>query len=125
MSKIITSILATTLLALATAGTATAASGACLRVIVVKNDNVTKYLHELDKARTMSKRLGVAVQIHAYRATYAGTDTGELVVTIEYPSFQAMAEAQVKQEVDKECSRWRGSLEKTLTITSDSIYREL
>src|SRR3984885_80277 len=125
MSKIITSILAAALLALATAGTAPAASGACLRVIVVKTDNVTNYLHELDKARTMSKRLGVAVQIHAYRATYAGTDTGELVVTIEYPSFQAMAEAQVKQEADKEFSSWLASLEKTRTITSDSIYREL
>src|SRR5580700_673051 len=120
MSKIITSILATTLLALATAG-----SGACLRVIVVKTDNVTNYLHELDKARAMSKRLGVAVQIHAYRATYAGTDTGELVVTIEYASFQAMAEAQVKQDADKEFSSWMASLEKMRTITSDSIYREL
>jgi hypothetical protein len=125
MSKTVTSLIATALLALAISGTAAAATGACLRVIVVKADNVTTYLHELDKARDMAKRLGLSIQIHAYRATYAGAATGELVVTIEYPSFQAMADAVAKQESDKEFSAWLKGLDKVRTITSDSLYREL
>jgi hypothetical protein len=96
MSRKITSLVAAAALAIALSSAASAASSVWLRVIMVKSDNVTAYLQELDKARAMMKRLGVQTQIRIWRATYAGPNTGTLVVTQEYPSWSAFADAQAK-----------------------------
>ena len=125
MSKIITSILATALLALATAGTATAASGACLRVIVVKTDNVTNYLHELDKARDdvqAARRGGADPRLSRDLCRHGHRRAGGHHRVSELPGDgRGAGEAGA----DKEFSSWMASLEKMRTITSDSIYREL
>ena len=59
------------------------------------------------------------------QASYAGTDAGAVVATIEYPSMAALAEAEMKLRADKDYVAWVKSLDKIRTIVSDSIYREL
>jgi hypothetical protein len=124
MSRRMTSLVAGAVLALAMSS-AFAASTAWQRVITVETDNVAAYLQELDKARAMLKRLGIQSQIRVWRATFAGPDTGTVVVSQEYPSWAALSGAQAKTAADPEFSAWLKNLDKVRHITSDSLYREL
>jgi hypothetical protein len=125
MSKRITALIASAALALALSGNAVAASTTWLRVISVKTDNVSAYLQQLDKGRAMLKRLGVATTLRVWRATYAGPNTGTVIVSQEYPNWAAFADGQAKTAADPEFSAWLAGLDKVRTITSDSLYREL
>ena len=112
-------------LALGLSATAFADSSIVLRVVTVKTDDVGAYMHELDKARDMLKRLGISAQIRAWRATFAGPNTGAVVVSQEYASLAALADAMTKVAADPEYNQWLKNLDKMRTIESDSIYREL
>ena len=125
MLKIMASLALVLALGLGVSNPALAEGKTYLRVIVVKTEDASAYLHELDKGKVMLKRLGVTVQIRAWRATYAGPDTGSVIVSQEYPSFAAFAEAAAKTAADPEFSQWLRSLEKVRKIASDSLYQEL
>lgn len=118
-------LIAATAVAIAMSGLALAASTAVQRVITVKTDNVAAYIAELDKGRAMMKRLGVNSTLRVWRATFAGPNAGTVVVTQEYASFAALADANAKTSADPEFSKWLATLDKVRTITSDSLYREL
>ncbi len=120
-----TALIASATLALCLAGTALAASTAWIRVINVKTDNVSAYMQQLDKGRAMMKRLGINSTLHVYRASFAGSGAGSIVVTQEYPTWAAFADAQAKTAADAEFSAWLKGLDSVRTITSDSLYREL
>ena len=125
MSRKLLALVAAAACALALTGNAFAANTEWLRVINVKTDNVAAYVQELDKGRAMMKRLGVNVTTRIWRATYAGPNTGMIVVSQEYPSWQAFVDAQGKTSADPQFSAWLAGLDKIRTIISDSIYREL
>jgi hypothetical protein len=119
------SLIAATALALAFSGMAHAANTAVLRVITVKSDNVAAYIQELDKGKAMMKKLGISSTLRVWRATFAGPNAGTVVVTQEYASLTALADANAKTAADPEFSKWLAALDKVRTITSDSLYREL
>ena len=82
-------------------------------------------MHELDTNRALMKKLGVNMQLRVFRATFAGPNTGTIVVTQEYASWAALSDAQAKTAADPEFSKWLKNLDTVRTITSDSLYREL
>ena len=96
-----------------------------IRVVIVKTDNPTAYVEALEKAKDIMKRAGITATIHVYQAQFAGPDAGAVVASIEYPSLQALADADAKLRNDKEYTEWIKGLNKIRTIVSDSIYREL
>jgi hypothetical protein len=112
-------------LGLGVSNTSLAEGKTYLRVVVVKTEDASAYLHELDKGKVILKRLGVSVQTRAWRATFAGAETGALIVSQEYPSFAAFADAATKTAADPEFSQWIKSLDKLRKIASDSLYQEL
>jgi hypothetical protein len=125
MSRKLLALVAAAACALSLTGNAFAANTGWLRVINVKTDNVAAYVQELDKGRAMMKRLGVNVTTRIWRATYAGPNTGMIVVSQEFPSWQAFVDTQSKTSADPQFSAWLAGLDKIRTIVSDSIYREL
>jgi ABC-type sugar transport system substrate-binding protein len=125
MFKRTTTLIASAVLALCLAGTALADSNAWIRVIMVKTDNVSAYMQQLDKGRAMMKRLGINSTLHVYKATFAGSGTGQVVVTQEYASWTALSDAQAKTAADPEFAAWLKNLDNVRTIVSDSLYREL
>jgi hypothetical protein len=125
MSRKFTSLIAAAALAFALSSAASAASTVVLRVITVKTDNVSVYMQQLEKGRAMLKRLNIPTQLRVWRATYAGPNTGTVIVSQEYPSWAAFSESQSKTAADPEFSAWLAGLDKVRTITSDSLYREL
>ena len=112
-------------MAVGLAGPALADSTVVLRVISVKTDDVTAYVHELDKGRQIIKRLGLSVQTRAWRATFAGPNAGTIIVSQEFASMMACADAMTKTGADPEYTQWIKNLDKMRTIVSDSLYREL
>lgn len=95
------------------------------RVLIVKSDNVSAYLEQLEKGREIMKRIGVPYQIRLWQGTFAGPNAGSIVVVIEYSSLAALADADAKTRADKEFQTWVKGLDKIRTIVSDSIYKEL
>jgi len=125
MSRKFTALVAAAALALALTGNAFAASTVWLRVITVKTDNVAAYTHEIERGRALMKKLGLQITTRIWRATFAGPDAGTVVVSQEFPSWQAFSDAQAKVAADKDMQAFLAGLDKIRTITSDSLYREL
>ena len=96
-----------------------------IRVVVVKTDNPAAYAEAIEKGKEIMKKLGVPATIHVYQGTYAGSEAGAVASVIEYPSLQALADADAKLRADKDYTDWIKGLNKVRTIVSDSIYREL
>jgi hypothetical protein len=96
-----------------------------IRVVIVKTDNPAAYAEAIEKGKEIIKKAGVSANIHVYQATYAGPETGTVGSVIEYPSLQALADADAKLRADKDYAEWIKGLNKIRTIVSDSIYREL
>lgn len=107
------------------AATALAGSSVVLRVVTVKTDNAAAYVQEIDKARQIIKRLGLSVHTRVWRATYAGPNAGTVIVSQEYASLVAFADAMTKANADPEYSQLIKGLDKIRTVQSDSLYSEL
>jgi hypothetical protein len=104
---------------------ASQAQSAVLRVFVVKTDNVSTYIKEVAKGDALRKRLQMHANLRVWRARFAGTDTGAVVVSIEYPSLAVLAQEEAKGLADPEYAAWLSGLDKIRTIVSDSTYDEL
>lgn len=112
-------------LLLALSSTASAQKTTVLRVVIVKTDNVSGYLAELENGKALMKKLGVNQNIRVWQATFAGPNAGSIAVAIEFPNMAALADADSKTRGDKDYQAWIKNMEKVRTIVSDSIYREL
>ena len=69
-----------------------------------------------------------SAQIRAWQATYAGTDAGNVVITLEFADFAAFARSEpayTQAASDPEFSTWAAGLAVIRTITSDSLHIEL
>ena len=96
-----------------------------LRVIVVQTDSPGAYIQEvLETGRAHLKRLESTGNLRVWKAKYAGSDAGSVVVAIEYPSLTALAADDKKAAADPALGAWVRSLDKMRKIVSDSLYSE-
>lgn len=100
-----------------------------LRILVIDaKGDPGAYAREVRRGRPLLKRLGVEGEIHVWQATYAGKDTGMIIVTFEFrdkASFARSEAAFEKASGDPEYDSWVKSLEKVRGVTSDSLFEEL
>jgi len=107
-----------------------ASSAACaqkatvVRVVVVKTDNPAAYAQEIEKGRQIMKGLGVQATTRVFQARFAGPEAGAVVVSIEYPSMDAFADAYKKTSASSDYQNWLKDLDKVRKIVSDSLYTE-
>lgn len=102
-----------------------AAEPIALRVVIVQTTDTDAYVKELDKAKTMMKRLEIPAQLRVWKARFAGEETGSIAVALEYPNLTELAKAEAKMAADAEYSAWLKGLDKVRKVVSDSIYYEL
>jgi hypothetical protein len=112
------------LLVCAASSAAFAQKATVLRVVVVKTDNPTAYVQEIEKGRQIMKSLGVQGLTRVWQARFAGPEAGSVVVSIEYPSMEAFTEAYNKTNASSDYQNWIKGLDKIRKIVSDSIYTE-
>jgi len=95
-----------------------------VRVVVVKTDNPAAYAQEIEKGRQIMKGLGVQATTRVFQARFAGPEAGAVVVSIEYPSMDAFADAYKKTSGSSDYQNWLKDLDKVRKIVSDSLYTE-
>jgi len=95
-----------------------------VRVVVVKTDNPAAYAQEIEKGRQIMKGLGVQAATRVFQARFAGPEAGAVVVSIEYPSMDAFADAYKKTSASGDYQNWLKDLDKVRKIVSDSLYTE-
>ncbi len=96
-----------------------------MRVIVVQSDKPGAYVKEvLETGRAHVKRLQSEAIVRVWRAKFAGSDAGNIVVAIEYPSLDALAEGDRRAAADPALRAWVKSLASIRKIVSDSLYSE-
>jgi hypothetical protein len=95
-----------------------------VRVVVVKTDNPAAYAQEIEKGRQIMKGLGVQATTRVFQARFAGPEAGAVVVSIEYPSMDAFADAYKKTSASSDYQNWLKDLDKVRKIVSDSLYTE-
>ena len=124
MGKLILSSLAVLGLALISAVALPAST--TLRVIAVQTSDIKTYRHELDTLQGEFKKEGLPVTLRVWHATYAGPDTGTIIVTVEVPDLATFA--KVEDAVAKPNSPLAATMkriEAIRKIASDSLYEEI
>jgi hypothetical protein len=124
VGKLILSILAATGLGLGSAVALPAST--TLRVIAVQTSDIKTYRHEVETLQGEFKKEGLPVTLRVWRATYAGPDTGTIIVTVEVPDLATLA--KIEDAVMKPNSPLGATMkriEAIRKITSDSLYEEL
>jgi hypothetical protein len=115
VGKLVVSLSAILGLALASASAVSAPT--TLRVIAVQTSDIKTYRHELEILQGEFKKEGLPVTLRVWRATYAGPDTGTIIVTLEVPDLGTLA--RIEDAVMKPNS---AGMRK---IVSDGIYEEI
>lgn len=103
---------------------ASSLEAAALRVVVVKTDDVAAYVKEIENGKALLKKLESPAQLRVWKSVAAGTDAGQVVVSIEYPDMVAYAVDYQKVMVNAEYVAWLKVLSKLRTVLSDSLYDE-
>ena len=96
-----------------------------MRVVVVETDDVEGYVDQIDRGLDIMKRIGSTGEVRVMRATFAGPNTGTVVVTVEFDDIAAMAADTAKLAGSKEYQNWLKGLDDFRVIASDSLYTEI
>jgi hypothetical protein len=122
MRKLIAPVLLTLAFAL---GCGTAAAGSIARIIVVETADLPGYLHEVDSLRAQFKKLLPTVSLRVFRARFAGTDSGAVVVAVEMPDLATLAKLDELQKSNAEVAATMARIGKMRKIVSDSLYDQV
>jgi len=111
---------------LALTSAAAVSASTVLRVIAVQTPDIKTYRHEVETLQGEFKKEGLPVTLRVWRATYAGPDTGTIIVTVEVPDIGTLA--KIEEAVMKPNSALGATMkriEAIRKIASDSLYEEL
>ena len=101
------------------------AQAAVMRVVVVQTTDVAAYTKELAQVQAHMTRLGGTATIRAWRARFAGSDTGSIVVSVEYKDMADFVAIDAKMRDDAANVATMKNIDAIRTIISDSLYDEL
>ena len=96
-----------------------------LRAVTVETDDVAGYLEELSKGKALMAELDAVGEIRVFQATFAGPQTGTIVVTVQWPDIATMVADEAKLSQSEEYGDWVADLDDIRDIVSDSLYTEL
>jgi hypothetical protein len=101
---------------------AAAADTAVSRVIVVQTADVPGYVHEVETLQALLKKAGVPATLRVWRATYAGPDTGSIVVIVEVPNLAGIAKIEDSLRTNPDLAAEMKKINAMRKIVSDSLY---
>jgi hypothetical protein len=101
---------------------AVAADTAVSRVIVVQTADVPGYVHEVETLQALLKKAGVAATLRVWRASYAGAETGSIVVTVEVPNLAGIAKIEDTVRTNADVAAEMKKINAMRKIVSDSLY---
>jgi hypothetical protein len=102
-----------------------AADSSVLRVLVVQATDVSAYVHEVQNLQALYKKTGQQITIRVWRATYAGPDTGAIVVSIEVPNLAALDKLSDAIRTNPDVAAEMKKIYAMRHVVSDSLYESL
>jgi hypothetical protein len=102
-----------------------AVQAATLRVVVVETSDEAAYLKGVEQGRQLLKSKGSQATIRVWKARFAGSDVGRIVVSVEYPNLEALAADTTRMSSDPDLKKWLDGLAKLRKVVSDSVYEEI
>jgi hypothetical protein len=102
-----------------------AADSSVLRVLVVQATDVPAYVHEVETLQALYKKLGQQVTIRAWRATFAGPDTGAIIVSVEVPNLAGLVKLTDAIRTNPEVAAEMKKIGAMRHVVSDSLYDSL
>jgi len=94
--------------------------GCC--VLAVQPTDAAAYVHEVDALQALLKKTGTPARIRVWQATYAGADTGAVVVTIEVSNLAALAKLNDTMKTNTEIAAEMKKIVGMRKAVSDSLY---
>jgi hypothetical protein len=110
---------------LITSLSAVAADMTVSRVIVVQTADVPGYVHEVETLQGLLKKAGVPATLRVWRASYAGADTGSIVVIVEVPNLAGIAKIEDSLRTNPDLAAEMKKINGMRKIVSDSLYELL
>ena len=107
------------------ASTPAIAADTVLRVVVIETDDVAGYVKQIEQGKAILKKAGSPGILRIWQASFAGPETGSVVVSLEYENLQTLASEMAKLADNAEFQTWFKGLGEIRKVLSDSIYREL
>lgn len=101
------------------------AEATVLRVVVVETGDQAAYLQQIEQVKAHYKRLGSTATVRVWRARFAGTDAGAIVVAVEYKDMADFAATDAKATADPGMQATMKTMGGMRKIVSDSLYEEL
>jgi hypothetical protein len=101
---------------------AAAADTAVSRVIVVQTADVPGYVHEVETLQALLKKAGVPATLRVWRASYAGPDTGSIIVIVEVPNLAGIAKIEDSLRTNPDLAAEMKKINGMRKIVSDSLY---
>jgi hypothetical protein len=99
---------------------------AVMRVVTIQTSDLKTYAHELSVEEGMLRRVGVNCTFKVWQAHYAGSDTGTVVVALEFASWdnfsRYLSAGQMHPDLGAQMAKFNPSLRK---VVSDSVYLEV
>jgi hypothetical protein len=93
-----------------------------LRVLVVQPTDLSAYVREVGTLQGLLKKAGSPARLRVWEATYAGPDTGTVVVSIEVPNLAALAKITELESSNAEISAELKKVRGMRKAVSDSLY---
>ncbi len=104
---------------------ARAAEPGVMRVVVVEAMDSREFRRELDKLQALERTVVPEASIRVWRARFAGSEVGTLIVAEEVPSLAALAKIDEFGKSNGEYTATMHRLAAMSRIVSDSLYEEV
>lgn len=101
------------------------AEPAVLRQVTVETPDPTAYTEQILKMKEALARLELQGEVRVWQARFAGTDSGQVVVSVEYPDMETFVRETAAAMADPEYRALLADLAKLRTLVSDSVFVEL
>ena len=93
--------------------------------VTVNPGKLEPYRQELKKVRGVMTRLGIKASMRVWNTTAGGTDTGQVLVGLEYPDQVAWAADAGKLQADAEWQKIQAGLSGMREVVSNSVWRDI
>jgi hypothetical protein len=93
-----------------------------MRVLVVQPTDLAAYVREVENLQALLKKAGQTSRLRVWQASYAGPDTGSVVVSIEVANLAALAKLVESLKTSPDLASEMKKINGLRKVISDSVF---
>jgi hypothetical protein len=93
-----------------------------MRVLVVQPTDLAAYVREVENLQALLKKAGQTTRLRVWQASYAGPDTGSVVVSIEVANLAALAKLVESLKTSPDLASEMKKINGLRKVISDSVF---